>query len=225
MSQKRTRVVSISATKGGTGKTMITAALATRAAREFAKVAIIDSDEQQSLAKWRRERDRIPEGRRPPSPQISEIDCSSDEAVGMVYAEGWDWLFIDTPPGMMEVNVISDAIGIADIVLIPTGVTSVELEALGSTIRIAKETKKPFAFVINKVATGMERTAERAAEFLRSQGPVLNPHIAHRNAYARAMDSGLTGPEIPSGRACLEDIEQLWVALNSALAERSKRFK
>ena len=100
------RVIAVVSSKGGVGKTTLASALAVRAARESKRVAMVDLDPQRSLASWWKRRGRSD------NPRIFAGAETASEAVEALELDGWDWVFIDTPPAFIA--TIQDAIEHAD---------------------------------------------------------------------------------------------------------------
>src|SRR5262245_1386515 len=107
-------VLSITSTKGGAGKTTLPRALAVRDDCESKLVATVDLDPLASLAACWKRRPRV----KPDDPPtiFTGADTASD-AVEVLERDGWDYVFIDTPPAF--VATIQDAIDNATLVLIP----------------------------------------------------------------------------------------------------------
>lgn len=213
-----TRVVALASTKGGTGKTTLTAALAVRAAQDGHRVAIIDNDGQGSLGYWWELR------RKPTNPRLFDVSCSA-EGLALIIADGWDWVFIDSPPAVME--HIEEAIAVADLVLVPVRPSAIDLDAIDRLTRRGgagqspgrlRELGKPFAFVLNQVEPG-SKLATSAAQALREEGQLLEPAISMRQTYLRAMNLGKTGPEMPQGESCAAEIDRLWAEVQAQFAK------
>lgn len=211
--KQTTRVLAVAASKGGVGKSTLSAALAVRASKE-GRVAIIDADEQSSLRDWWTWRGK------PNNPQLLEMDCEP-EALELIYAEGFDWLIIDTPPAI--IRAITNAVQLADLVLIPTRPSPLDLEALKVTLAITEQQKKPHVFILNQ-ADAASKLTSTVASTLKETGDLLTPFIAQRPAYVRAMITGRTGPEIAGGGACATEIDALWESVKRRVAQggRSK---
>lgn len=204
---KRTRVIAVTASKGGVGKTTISAALAVRAAQESDRVALIDTDPQATLQYWWRDRGG------PRNPRWLEVSCSH-EGIELLIAKGWEWVIIDTPPALT--GVISDAVACADLALIPATSSKIVLDALGPVEDICNEMGKPFAFVLNMVETG-DRMTSGTANYLRSRGKLLDAMLSHRRVYRSAMGVGKSAPEIERGSASATEIDALWRELKTMM--------
>lgn len=205
------RIIALAATKGGVGKTTLTAALAVRAAADRKRVALIDADAQQSLSFWHELRGS------PDNPRWFDLPCTA-EAVGLIAAEGFDWVFVDTPPALMD--QIAEAVHIADFVLIPVRPSAIDIDAVQAMVEICQEQGKPFAFVLNQVEPGWKLTTT-TAEVLSDFGSVLSAQVAYRKPYISAMTGGKTGPETGgiAGKTCAEEIDALWAALKRAASK------
>src|SRR6478752_7914034 len=92
---RRTYVVTLAGTKGGTGKTTLASSLAVRAAEDSPKVALIDLDPQESLSSWWTRRGKSK------NPKLFEVDATT-EAIELLISQSWQWVFIDTGPAKIE---------------------------------------------------------------------------------------------------------------------------
>ena len=218
MTRKPCRIVALAATKGGVGKTTLASALAvelTDPARRNTghRVALMDSDPQESLAAWWDRRGS------PDNPKLLEVDATA-EAIRLIEADGWDWLVIDTPPAFLD--VIEQAISTADFVLIPCRASALDILAVDPVVELCETYEKPFAFVLNAVQTN-SRMNRSAAEVLAEKGPVLNTHIAQRMAYAAAMTLGKAGPEVERDGAAAREITALCDEVQARMKKRGRR--
>ena len=147
------RVVALAGTKGGVGKTTIAVALAVRAAEESKRVALLDLDPQESLSAWwdRRGKEK--------NPKLFEVDATT-EAIELLMSEGWEWVFIDTPPSKLE--LIEPGIAVADLVLIPTRPSALDIEQVDIVVELCEAHGKPFAFVLNHAPPSWKLTKSTA---------------------------------------------------------------
>ncbi len=208
------RAVVLAATKGGVGKTTLASVLAVRAAEDGARVALIDTDPQASLIRWWELRGE------PENPKIYEMDASA-EAIGLLMAEGWDWVFIDTPPAMFD--RIEAAVAIADFVLIPSRTSAIDVEAAADVVDLCREHGKKFAFLINQANPQWGKLTDSTEDYLRRHGPVLAARIGYRKAFVSAMTVGKSGVEIEKDGQCRKEVDALWAALKKSVGKAMVR--
>src|SRR6478672_10030644 len=127
--QKPLRVVTLAASKGGVGKTTLATALAVRAAKDSTRVALLDLDPQESMSAWWDRRGKQT------NPKLFEIDATT-EAIELLVSEGWEWVFIDTPPARIE--LIEPGIVVADLVLIPCRPSALDIEQIDIAVELCE---------------------------------------------------------------------------------------
>jgi chromosome partitioning protein len=127
---------------------------------------------------------------------------------------GFMLVIVDTPPALTQ--HVTDAVMAADLVLIPVQPSPDDLRAVGETVSLVQQAKKPTAFALNRVKKRARLTAEAAVAL--SQYGAIAPSMVHdRTDYAGAKTGGLTAPELdPSGPAAGE-IAALWAYVVSRL--------
>ena len=191
------RTIVISAQKGGGGKTTLTALLAVEAERTGDGPAwLIDTDKQGTLSQWH-------ERREAEKPERAEVTFAELKAtLATMAAQGTAFCFIDTAPTVTDQT--KEIIELADLVLIPVQPSPLDAWAIGDTVDIVRDKGKPFLFVMTKANAQANVTAQTISA-LSHHGPVSASFVASRVAYATAMSSGLTAPELaPSGPAAHE---------------------
>ena len=207
----RLHVVTLANAKGGAGKTTIASALAVRAAEESKRVALIDLDPQESLASWWTRRGKTK------NPKLFEVDAAV-EAVELLISEGWEWVFIDTGPARLD--LIEAGIVVADLVVIPTRPSALDIEQAAICIEMCEAHGKRHAFVLNAAPPGTKLT-KSSIQFLRKGGStVIETPITFRPAYMAAMTVGKSGPEVEKADTARKEIDALWTAVNKLLAEK-----
>lgn len=193
-------VVAVAQRKGGAGKSTVAATLATALAAGGHGVALLDSDPQQTLARWNQER----QGR-------AQAATLHFEAVA-----GWrmpatldrlrrehDFLIIDTPPHADTDSRI--AIRAADLVLVPLQPSHADMWAMDATLEVAAAERRTVRLLMNRVPASGRLRDEIAAELARRGLPVLEPTLGNRTAFASAFAQGLGVAEAaPRGTAADE---------------------
>jgi chromosome partitioning protein len=140
------RTLAIIAQKGGSGKTTIAVHMAVCAAQQKLKTAIIDIDPQLSAYRWNegRPEDRKLDAVAADVSQLADLLRQAD-------AGGVNLAIIDTAPHSSAAAAI--AAKLADFVLIPCRPARFDLDAIASTLEIAKAANTPAAVVINAAGT------------------------------------------------------------------------
>lgn len=196
------KIVAIISQKGGAGKTTLAVHLATAATLAGHTTAIIDLDPQATAASWG---DRRTVG----APEvISGQAARLPTLITAARDNGADFLVIDTAPNADQ--VVSLAARAADIVLIPCRAAAFDLEAIETTLMLAKAAMKP-AFVVLNAVPPRSVIGKEAAQGLASRGAQVAPHqLTHRAAFAHGVIDGRTAQEFePAGKAA-EEISALY---------------
>jgi chromosome partitioning protein len=210
------KVITLAASKGGVGKTTIATALAVRAAKDSNRVALLDLDPQESMSAWWDRRGKLD------NPKLFEIDATA-EAIELLVSEGWEWVFVDTPPARIE--LIEPGIVAADLVLIPCRPSALDIEQIDVAVELCETHDKPFAFILNHAPANW-RVTKTSAAFLGKRGhTVLEPPVTFRQAYMAAMTVGKSGPEVETDGKAREEIEQLWEAARGTLLAKLKKVQ
>ena len=205
-------VIGFVAQKGGGGKTTLASSLAVHAASRKSTVGLLDMDPQQSLAEWYERRGQ------PKNPQLYTGVDTASEAIELLGAEGLDYLFIDTGPGLL--HAIEPVIAVSDLIVVPVKASAFDLMAIAPTLEVARDSGKPYLVVLNEnISSKMESTA---SELLGSEDhPVAKTIIKQRVAYRSAATTGHTGPERDD--RCTDEINALWNDVKAALKGRKTR--
>ena len=185
--------------KGGTGKTTISVGLAVAAAQAGHTVAVIDLDPQATASKWKDR--RTEDNPAVVSAQASRLKPALDAARGA----GVEFAIIDSA-GRSDDSAMAAARA-ADLVLVPTRTSIVELETLPQVtdlLRIADSVRRSFV-VLNALhpSAGAAGIEEARQVLDRLYGFRTCPvHLCQRSAYSEAMVTGLTPQERdPEGKA------------------------
>jgi chromosome partitioning protein len=199
------KIVAIISQKGGAGKTTLAVHLATTAAAAGYRTAIIDLDPQATATSWG---DR----RIAPEPEVVSGQAVRLPAlIAAAQANGADFLVLDTAPNADQ--TASLAARAADLVLIPCRPSTFDLEAIATTLLLAKTAGKPAFVVLNAVPPRSNIGREAAAGLAAQGAQVAERQLSHRAAFTHGVIDGRTAQEFePQGKAA-EEIEALYMWL------------
>lgn len=201
------KAIALLAQKGGAGKTTLTVHLAVLAAQEGKSVILVDTDPQKSTGDWWRARDDD-------QPGLIEVTADKLPAVLDAARESKvDYIFIDSPPH--SESTAYAVIRAADLVLIPSRPSILDLRAIGETTKLVQGEKAKAAIVLNSCPPvrgfGTPSIIREAQEALAAYGVPLCPvTITQRAAMAHSLIDGQSVFEYePTGKAAKE-IGKLW---------------
>ncbi len=195
------KTIVIASQKGGAGKTTIAAHLAVAADQWGAGPAVlIDTDPQGSLSAWWNSREAD-------TPALASANLRDlAEKLDSLAQAGFKLAVIDTPPAITA--AIRDVVKLADLVLIPTRPSPHDLRAVGSTVDLAQESDRPFAFVVTQAKPTARLTVQAIAAL--SEHGIIAPAIVHdRVDYAASMVDGRTVIEVDGKSRSADEIRQL----------------
>lgn len=206
------KVIAICNTKGGVGKSTLTAALAVRAAQGGKRrVAVVDLDAQESLIEWFASRaDKS-------SPEVFAGEQNPADAVEKLSLTGWDIVFMDGPPSFF--NLVREMIAVSDLVVIPLRPSIADLRSTEDCVVMTRQGGKPMLCVLNDV-TRTDRTIETTRAVLTSGNvPVAETVMHHRVSHVKGFAVGKTAAEVNGGRDkdAAAEIDALWLEVAKAV--------
>ena len=200
------KVLTVANRKGGAGKSTCAAHLAIEAVKSGLKTILIDMDPQKTLETWWQKR----ADENPFLLETSAVDLP--DTVDRLGDKDLDLCIIDTPGDASENALVG--IRVADLIVIPSKPTAPDLTAIGRTISLVEENKKPFIFVITQGIVRSKATLQ-AASVLSQFGAVAPAVISNRMSYANAMGLGGSAAELDT--QANEEITQVWNFLKERL--------
>ena len=194
------RTVALVSMKGGSGKTTAAVHIAVQAAQQGRNVALLDTDPQQSAARWgdRRAADLPVVLTVPPSRLATELQRCADA--------GTDLAIIDTPPRAGSDNAAQVAARVADLVLLPCRPSVLDVEAVADTAaRVRAVTAAPVVAVLMACPPRGQDADQVAAALADVDVQVAPVRIGQRIVFARSLLAGQVAQETePGGRAAQE---------------------
>lgn len=180
-------VITVAQQKGGSGKTTVSANLATGFLRQGKRVALIDIDPQGSLGRWFMTRLETEAG------PVDGLEFATSSAWGIPYevrklSESHDIVIIDTPP--KADSDLRPALRVADLVIVPVSVSHVDLWATEGVLDLARREGKEALVVLNRARknTRLGTEVAKAAEKLMAR--IAETTLANRVIYAEALGQG-----------------------------------
>lgn len=180
-------VVAVAQRKGGAGKSTLSANLATALAGLGQKVALLDTDPQQTLTRWGAERASAGSRALPmhlEAPAGWRVPATLDKL-----RRNQDVVLLDTPPHADTDARI--AIRNADLVLVPLQPSSADLWAMDATLELAQGERRPAAIALNRAPASGRLLTQILAELDKRALTRLEPAIGNRTGIAQAFAGGL----------------------------------
>lgn len=206
-------VIVFASRKGGAGKSTLTAHLAAHLTKASKRCLLVDADPQGSLTLWHKLRGTN-------EPPLRTATRSVGEIVASAKRDGFDWVFIDTPPNLSA--VVDDAIRHATMVIIPARPGVFDVNAVQETIQSCRSSRKPYAVVLNGAPALRDEVESRIVTIARDalakfKAPVWGGQITNRADLLMALGEGQGAREYAAeGRAAYE-ISRLWAAIERSV--------
>ena len=209
------KTIAILSQKGGSGKTTLAAHLAVEAERTGAGlVAVVDTNPQGSLAAWWNSREAL-------TPLFATVEIARlPDHLQTLERRQVQLVVIDTPPALTD--MITAAIAVADLVLIPARPSPHDLRAVGVIVAMAEAAGIPFCFVVNG-ATPRTTIALEAVRALAPHGQVAPVTLHQRIDFAASMVDGRTVGELNPRSRSADEVTSLWQYVVTQLRKESKR--
>ncbi len=192
------KLITFTSFKGGAGKSTALMATTGSFTDEGKRVALFEADRNQPLAKWRTKAKELGTWDEHcqvfPAIELRDFENSFEAAE----EAGFDIAITDTQGGGSELN--NTIIVSSDVVVIPTALTQLDIEAALDTYEYVIELfgrqegydhEAPAALLIQRMPTGRLSIAERAHLALLDSLPRFETMMPTRNAYADIAANGM----------------------------------
>lgn len=208
-------VVVVAAAKGGVGKSTLSAALAIEAQRQGNRVALLDLDTLQCVARWHDQ--RVTNGV-PSTPPLIDRMASVSAAVAHAAKAGFDWLVIDTAPASLA--RLQPAVDAADICIIPVRPSPLDVQSMDVVLELCDASRCSTLFVLNGVNPGSAMTDGARAYLQARKFDVWDREIALDEIHALAMMTGRTAAELAPHSPVAKEIKALWGSIEQLCEAR-----
>lgn len=184
-------VIAFANPKGGAGKTTSALLLATELAARGARVAILDADPERWLSQW---------GALPGRPATVTVtgEVSEDSIIDRIEEAAASAQFVVVDLEGTASLMVAHAIGMADLVVIPTQGSSMDARGAAKTIRLIRNQARtarreiPHAVLLTRTGAAMaSRSLRHVREQMERAGiDVFSTAIVERAAYRDLLDYG-----------------------------------
>ena len=204
------KVIVVCSQKGGTGKTTLTLNLAAlQSAQAGSKVMILDLDPQSSCQYWHNLRPSEEPAVRAVEPDHLLLTLSELED------EGYTHVWLDFPPVLKK--WVRKSLRYADLVLIPTRASVLDIASSAATLAWAKEMGTQVRWVING-AQPRSRMAEKIRQSLVQHSPVCSTLIHERVDFALSIPLGQAVHEFSPRSKATREVRNLHQEITDILS-------
>lgn len=184
-------VIAFANPKGGAGKTTSALLLASELATKGASVTILDADPEKWISQW---------ANLPGKPENIKVvaDISEDSIVDQIEAASQVAQFVVIDLEGTASLMVANAIGMADLVIIPTQGASMDAKGAAKTIRLIRNQERmarrniPHAVLLTRTSAAIaSRALKNVREQLDKAGiDIFATSIVERAAYRDILDYG-----------------------------------
>jgi chromosome partitioning protein len=159
------------------------------------------------------------------NPRIFTDADTAGDAIEALYRDGWDWVFIDTPPAFLE--VVRESVAAVDFSLIPVRPSMVDLLATQDAVSLARDAGANYLVVFNDVGAREKLVDSARAMLVKAKVPVAATHVVHRVSHITSMTVGKSAAEVNGGkdRQARDEIEKLWGEIKVAATKTAKAME
>jgi chromosome partitioning protein len=199
--------------KGGSGKSTIMLQLAIAATAANRVASVIDLDPQKSAEKWGILRERKTKTDDPII--VHGLPSQLDSMLDKARETGHELVLIDTPPTIDRTTILVAAK--ADLIIVPTRTSVLDLQALDDTLTILKATQGVNRIVVVINAAGPDAKAREAIKKLvrKQHGiPLLGAALEEHLEFRTSLGSGRGVTEAAAHSPAGKELRKLYGALS-----------
>ncbi len=217
-------VIVVAQSKGGVGKTTLAVNVAGDITRYGRTVTLVDADPQGSAHQWA-------EPRKLNFPVRHELLTLRNQLLWArnVLKSGSDFVVVDLPAGFG--TIFETAIAIADLLVVPSGPSSLDIGAARATIAKAREIRRgdvsgPLLKVAT-VPTRVDMAHEEGTEIMEALldlGEPVAPPLSYDVDFVRSFTAGTTVSAEDQGGRASEDVKKLSLFLMRQVLPRNQKL-
>lgn len=203
------RVISILNPKGGVGKTTITLNLGSCLYHRGNRVLLVDSDKQGNLRSWADKREDAYD-----LPMVVGADVEKSLVRAGELGSDFDYIVVDGV-GHLELGIVSAAVKVADLVLIPVKPGAFEIDAIDPLVEAVRarqmllEGRPQAAFVISMQRSGT-RLSKEIDEALEDIGfPIFTARTSELVDFQESVKTGGSVHEYDASSQAWQQIEAI----------------
>lgn len=194
-------LIVVAALKGGVGKTTVAVGLAEAAADEQGSALLVDADPQASAMRWSDTASEEGAGLRAVTVSLPTRDLRRRlSGIGA----GYPVVVVDTPPGQLP--IISAAVDLADVVVVPSQTSWSDLDRLDSTLDLARDSRAPAMVVLNRVRAGTRSWEEATTSLEEARVWLAKTALPQREAIAATYGRRPGAPLLSLTRELVSEI-------------------
>jgi len=206
--------------KGGAAKTTLCVHLAVASQQGGFKTAIVDTDPQASASGvWGKARGSVP-------PVVARVLAAElKDALEAAEAEGYQVIFIDTPPHTAPaIEMVAKSV---DFAIIPVQPSVLDVAATQNTVDLLRAAGVQFMAVLTRAPSIRDEETIETEKALGVLGvPLLSTRICERKAYRRALTQGQAVAEFEPSSKAAHEITALWKEIQEfSMKQRIPRRK
>jgi chromosome partitioning protein len=204
------QIITFAQQKGGAGKTTVLAHLAAAWAADGRRVALVDLDPQKSLTRWATLR---------ADPALELIDSRDYRAASDLRAASrtHDLVLVDCPGAAS--TLLDAALRESTLVIAPCQPSALDAWATQAICDAAERQRTPLKILLNRIPP----RSSSLDEVLSALGPratlLLGCSLGNRVAFAHALLTGRTAPELSRRSLAADEIAALRAELDALLAD------
>jgi chromosome partitioning protein len=195
--------------KGGASKSSLCVHLAVASERAGYKTAVIDTDPQGSASRvWG-------QARTEPSPPVAAIIAAElSEALEAAEADGYQVVFIDTPPHTAP--AVERVARIVDLAIVPVQPSILDVAATQNTVDLLRAANVPAVAVLTRAPSRPDEETLETEKALNSLGlRLLRTWMGERKVYRRALTQGQAVEEFDPSSKAAREIQKIWKEIDT----------